>query len=174
MNRITGKVNAFFSYRLPIGVFVMRLKTAFLLLLMTQAQAVIAEGKPNVVIFLVDDMGLMDTSVPFLTDENGQSEKHPLNGYYVTPAMDRLASQGIRFETFYANSVCSPTRTSIITGQSSARHKVTQWINPTKKNSGPQDWKWQGTGSKDVTLPRLLQNAGYHTIHIGKAHFGRC
>lgn len=150
----------------------MQLKIAFFLLLLTQVSASFAEGRPNVVIFLVDDMGPMDTSVPFLTDEYGQPEEHPLNGYYLTPSMDRLASHGIRFETFYANSVCSPTRTSIITGQSSARHKVTQWINPIEKNDGPQGWKWLGIESTDITLPRLLQSAGYHTIHIGKGHFG--
>jgi len=38
-----------------------------------------AQDKPNVVLFLVDDMGMMDTSVPMLADENGKPERHPLN-----------------------------------------------------------------------------------------------
>ena len=76
-----------------------------------------AEQQPNVILFLVDDMGPMDTSVPFMTDGHGNAKKYPLNDYYRTPAMARLAASGIRFSTFYAMSVCSPTRTSIITGR---------------------------------------------------------
>ena len=131
-----------------------------------------AAERPNILVFLVDDMGVMDTSVPFLTDAEGQPVKHPLNEYYRTPSMERLAAQGVRFETFYANSVCSPSRATILTGQNSARHKITQWIKPDKRNPGPDDWRWSGLDSRDVTLPRVLQQAGYQTIHIGKAHFG--
>ena len=56
-----------------------------------------AAERPNIVVFLVDDMGVMDTSVPFLTDGNGKAKRYPLNDYYRTPAMERLAGQGIRF-----------------------------------------------------------------------------
>ena len=81
--------------------------------------------RPNILIFLIDDMGLMDTSVPFLT-EDGASKAYPLNERYRTPAMEQLAKQGLRFERYYANSVCSPSRVSLITGQNSARHRTTQ------------------------------------------------
>jgi arylsulfatase A-like enzyme len=89
--------------------------------------------------------------------------------------MERLASQGIRFNNFYAMSVCSPTRISIMTGQNAARHHTTNWINPRHNNRGPKgppNWNWRGLKADDVTLPGLLGNAGYHTIHIGKGHFG--
>ena len=131
--------------------------------------------RPNIVVFLVDDMGVMDTSVPFLTDGNGEPRRYPLNDYYRTPNMERLAAQGIRFNNFYAMSVCSPTRVSIMTGQNAARHRVTNWINPDRNNHGPLGppaWDWPGLGSEDVTLARLLQSAGYRTIHVGKGHFG--
>ena len=128
--------------------------------------------KPNILIFLVDDMGLMDTSVPFLTDKNGQPKKYPNNDYYKTPAMEKLAAQGIRFETFYANSVCSPSRISLMTGQSSARHKSTNFIHPHARNPGPKGWNWEGLNKKSTTLARSLQKAGYKTIHSGKAHWG--
>lgn len=131
-----------------------------------------AETRPNVVIFLVDDMGLMDTSVPFLADPEGNPERHPLNDYYQTPNMEKLAERSIRFAQFYANSVCSPSRISLMTGQSSARHKTTAWINPTRRNKGPAGWRWKGLNRESVTLPRLLQSDGYRTIHVGKAHFG--
>lgn len=130
---------------------------------------------PNIVVFLVDDMGVMDTSVPFLTDAEGNPKRYPLNEYYHTPSMERLAKQGIRFNNFYAMSVCSPTRISIMTGQNAARHHATNWINPRKNNAGPQgppDWNWEGLNQDDVTLARLLQKAGYRTIHVGKGHFG--
>ena len=40
----------------------------------------VAQERPNIIVFLVDDMGLMDTSVPFIADESGQPVRHPLNG----------------------------------------------------------------------------------------------
>ena len=64
-----------------------------------------AQERPNIIVFLVDDMGLMDTSVPFITDAQGKPVKQPLNEWYHTPNMERLASQGICFSTFYAQSV---------------------------------------------------------------------
>ena len=131
--------------------------------------------QPNIMLFLVDDMGLMDTSVPFLVDANGNSKRYPLNNFYRTPAMERLAERGIRFTNFYAMSVCSPTRISIMTGQNAARHRATNWINPDKDNtgpSGPPAWNWRGLKQGDTTLPGILRDYGYHTIHVGKAHFG--
>ena len=134
-----------------------------------------AVKQPNVVVFLVDDMGVMDTSVPFLTDGRGKPKKYPLNEYYRTPGMERLAAQGIRFNNFYAMSVCSPTRISIMTGQNAARHRATNWINPARDNAGPNGpptWQWRGLQKTDVTLAHVLRKAGYRTIHVGKAHFG--
>lgn len=133
-------------------------------------------GRPNIIVFLVDDMGLMDTSLPFLTDKEGIPVRYPLNDWYHTPNMERMACQGIRFSTFYAQSVSSPSRASIMTGQNAVRHRTTNWINPESNNRtpfGPRDWNWDGISKKTPTLPRVLQQAGYKTIHIGKAHFGR-
>ena len=130
---------------------------------------------PNIVVFLVDDMGVMDTSLPFLTDATGKPKRYPLNDFYRTPNMVRLAKRGIRFNNFYAMSVCSPTRLSIMTGQNAARHHTTNWINPSRNNRGPfgpPRWNWKGLKTNDVTLPRLLRAAGYRTIHVGKGHFG--
>jgi arylsulfatase A-like enzyme len=132
-------------------------------------------AKPNIVVFLVDDMGVMDTSVPFLTGEAGNPKRYPLNDFYRTPNMERLAARGIRFNNFYAMSVCSPTRLCIMTGQNAARHHATNWINPDNNNrgpNGPPQWNWKGLTTGDVTLPRLLHGAGYRTIHVGKGHFG--
>ncbi|MGN6543687.1 MAG: sulfatase [Aureliella sp.] len=134
-----------------------------------------ADSRPNVVVFLVDDMGVMDTSVPFLTDASGQPKRYPLNEYYRTPNMERLAAQGIRFNNFCAMSVCSPTRVSLMTGQNAARHRTTNWINPDKNNAGPfgpPEWNWKGLKKEDVTLAGLLRDQGYRTIHVGKGHFG--
>lgn len=134
-----------------------------------------APEQPNIVVFLIDDMGVMDTSVAFLTDENGDPKRYPLNDFYRTPSMERLAEKGIRFNQFYAMSVCSPTRISIMTGQNAARHHATNWINPWQDNAGkqgPPEWDWKGLESGDVTLPSLLKEAGYRTIHVGKGHFG--
>ena len=134
-----------------------------------------AENKPNIIVFLVDDMGLMDTSLPFVVDENGNPIEQPLNRWYRTPNMERLAETGIRFSTFYAQSVSSPSRTSLMTGQNATRHRTTNWINSESNNRtpyGPREWNWKGIDSSVFTLPRLLHTQGYKTIHVGKAHFG--
>ena len=134
-----------------------------------------AQERPNIIVFLVDDMGLMDTSVPFIVDENGQPQRQPLNSWYRTPGMERLARQGICFSTFYAQSVSSPSRTSLMTGQNAARHRTTNWINAESNNRtpfGPTDWNWKGLTAADQIYPAVLRQAGYRTIHVGKAHFG--
>ncbi len=147
----------------------------WILLLLLQTVQILAADRPNIVIFLIDDMGVMDTSLPFLTDTNGKPQRYPLNDFYRTPNMERLAARGVRFNNFCAMSVCSPTRISIMTGQNAARHRTTNWINPDMDNSGPQgprDWNWFGLKRGAVTLSRLLQVNGYRTIHVGKGHFG--
>lgn len=131
--------------------------------------------KPNVVVFLVDDMGPMDTSVPFIVDRDGVPQRYPLNSWYNTPNMERLADEGMRFSNFYAQSVSSPSRASLMTGQNSARHRITNWIRSESNNRddyGPYDWNWQGLRKSEYTLARMMKDAGYRTIHVGKAHFG--
>ena len=135
-------------------------------------------AQPNVIIFLVDDMGVMDTSVPFLTDEAGQPKRYPLNDYYRTPNMERLAARGIRFNNFCAMSVCSPTRISIMTGQNAARHHTTNWINPDKDNAGPNgppQWNWKGLKKGDVTLARPLagERLPHHSCRQGPLRTAR-
>ena len=53
-----------------------------------------AAERPNILIVLIDDMGAMDTSVPFITDAAGKPQRQPLNDFYRTPQMQRLADQG--------------------------------------------------------------------------------
>ncbi|MFN7731123.1 MAG: sulfatase-like hydrolase/transferase [Pirellula sp.] len=134
-----------------------------------------ADGLPNIVVVLVDDLGVMDISVPSLLDAQGRPVRHPLNDRYRTPHLERMAAQGVRFSQFYAMSVCSPSRIAWMTGQSSARHRTTNWIDPDGNNAGPHgpaDWNWKGLDASDVTLARLLRDRGYRTIHIGKGHLG--
>ena len=150
-------------------------KSLSLSLALLAGPALLAQERPNIIVFLVDDMGLMDTSLPFLTDASGNAVKHPLNEWYQTPNMERMAQQGIRFSTFYAQSVSSPSRASILTGQNATRHRTTNWIYSESNNKtkyGPKDWNWQGLSLADAPLPYVLQQAGYRTIHVGKAHFG--
>ncbi|MCJ8294077.1 MAG: hypothetical protein MJK15_06680 [Colwellia sp.] len=54
------------------------------------------QSQPNIVVFLVDDMGLMDTSLPFITNEQGEAVSYPLNSWYHTPNMEtRAAKYGV-------------------------------------------------------------------------------
>ncbi|MCK4873477.1 MAG: sulfatase [Phycisphaerales bacterium] len=132
-------------------------------------------GRPNIILFLVDDLGWQDTSVPL------HSERTPLNERYHTPNMEKLARAGMRFTNAYASApVCTPTRTSIMTGQSPGRTHITFWtLHKDRDNSAgrhptidPPQWEMNGLQEEAVTLPRLLQSSGYRTIHVGKAHFG--
>src|SRR5574344_2699449 len=79
------------------------------------------DTRPNIILFIVDDMGWQDTSLPFWT------EKTPYNKVYETPNMERLASHGMMFTQAYACSISSPSRCSLMTGTNSARHRVTNW-----------------------------------------------
>lgn len=136
---------------------------------------------PNIIIFLVDDMGWQDTSVPF------HSTKTPLNDIYETPNMERLAAQGMKFTNAYASSVSSPSRVSLLTGMNASRHRVTNWTlhnnKSTDRTCDVLDFpKWNVNGITQLAgientyrvtpLPQILKNRGYHTIHCGKAHFG--
>ncbi len=166
--------------RCPLGIQTfkeIRQRWLSLALLGLAAGSLPAQDRPNIVVFLVDDMGLMDTSLPFDTGgrTDGQTVRHPLNDWYHTPNMERLARQGIRFSTFYAQSVSSPSRTSLLTGQNAARHRTTNWIKSEENNRtpyGPPAWNWEGLTAAHPIYPALLRQAGYTTIHVGKAHFG--
>lgn len=137
--------------------------------------------RPNIVLFLVDDMGWQDTSVPFHTQVT------ELNKKFDTPHMEKLAKRGIKFTQAYACSVCSPTRVSLMTGLNAARHRVTNWtLRKNATNDRPHPLldfpKWNVNGISPVagiertvhaeSLPAFLKPLGYRTIHVGKAHFG--
>lgn len=133
------------------------------------------DPRPNILFFLVDDMGWQDCSVPFYHDEHGRPVVTELNRRYRTPQMEKLAASGMKFTNAYAMTVCSPTRVSLMTGKHPARHHVTQYIGPDGNNTGgagSPDWRKHGLDAKDVLLPRLLSKAGYRTIHVGKGHLG--
>lgn len=139
------------------------------------------DTRPNIVLFLVDDMGWQDTSLPFW------KERTPYNEKYETPNMERLAAQGMMFTQAYACSVSSPSRVSLMTGMNAARHRVTNWTLVKNQSTDQQndrftypDWNVNGMCEEPgieltcraTPLPRLLQQGGYHTIQCGKAHFG--
>ena len=136
---------------------------------------------PNIILFMVDDMGWQDTSVPFWTERTANNDK------YETPNMERLSGQGMMFTQAYACSVSSPSRCSLITGANNARHRVTNWTLEKDVTTDIEsdtmmlpDWNVNGicmvpgishtfVGTSFVDV---LRQHGYHTIHCGKAHFG--
>jgi len=63
--------------------------------LVTARAAATNSDRPNIVIVLVDDMGVMDTSVPFLTDQSGKPKRYPLNDFYRTPNEIRRGVQQV-------------------------------------------------------------------------------
>lgn len=158
------------------------MKLAYLLLLQLLPIGIQAQAPPNIIIFLVDDMGWQDTSVPFWKEET------PLNRRYHTPNMERLAAQGMKFTSAYATPVCTPTRVSMMTGMNVARHHITNWTSihkdtPTDKEDDVferAEWNYNGFSPEDhvphtvhaTALPQILKHNGYFTIHAGKAHWG--
>lgn len=108
------------------------------------------DARPNFVLLLADDMGYADPSC--------------FGGKAVsTPNLDRLADGGMKLTQFYAGSaVCTPTRASVLTGRYPLRFDVRQHF-PDDESHLP---------ATAVTLPGLLQAAGYATAHVGKWHLG--
>ncbi|MCH2136164.1 MAG: sulfatase [Phycisphaerales bacterium] len=134
----------------------------------------LATSQPNIVIVMVDDLGWQDVSVPM------HESRTPLNDQWHTPALEGLASQGTVLTNGYAAApVCTPTRVSLMTGQMPCRHNITYWTlhhdRDTSRNHPrikAPDWAKEGLQPDTPTLAALLKDAGYRTIHCGKAHFG--
>lgn len=131
---------------------------AISLLLILHAAPTFGADRPNIILIFIDDMGWGD----FSCFGNEQAK---------TPNIDRLASEGIRFEQFYVNSpICSPSRTAISTGQYPQRWKITSFLNNRKNNEERGMAQW--LDPKAPMLSRALQKSGYATGHFGKWHMG--
>jgi arylsulfatase A len=121
------------------------------------------ERKPNVVFFLVDDMGWSDVGCYGST-------------FYETPRIDAFAREGVRFTDAYAAChVCSPTRASILTGKYPATLNLTDFL------PGRRDFPFQELLNVKInqhlpyeenTIAEVLKENGYSTAIIGKWHLG--
>lgn len=106
--------------------------------------------RPNVIFILSDDQGTMDLGACGLKD-------------VVTPTLDQLAADGIRFTQFYAaSSICSPSRAALLTGRYPWRCGVPGNVSP----GGP------GLPVAETTMAEVFKSAGYATAIIGKWHLG--
>jgi arylsulfatase A-like enzyme len=117
---------------------------------------------PNIIFYLIDDLGWTDLS------RQGSD-------LYETPHIDQLARQSMKFTDGYAGcTVCSPTRAALMTGKYPARLHITDWIHgserPKAKLTIPQ-WT-QYLPRAEVTIATALKERGYVTAHIGKWHLG--
>lgn len=101
--------------------------------------------KPNIIIFLTDDQGYADVGY------NG-------NETIITPELDRLSEEGLRFDRCYTSPVCSPTRAGLLTGRYPTRAGVFFWGHTLR----PQE----------QTIAEILQREGYQTAFFGKWHLG--
>ncbi len=120
-----------------------------------------APRRPNIVVFVADDLGAMDVGFA-----NPQT-------FYETPHLDAVARQGARFTHGYAaNPVCSPTRYSLLTGKYPTRAGLTNWL------PGVRQERFQGAelphsmALEEVTIAEALRARGYRTAYVGKWHLG--
>ena len=135
-----------------------------------------APKKMNIIFILADDLGWMDCSL------NGP------NALYETPNLERLAKRGVTFNRAYsASPLSSPTRSSILTGQTPARTGITApvghlekvMLKPTvmeKAQPGEKALQCVSATRLDTIVPtlgKLIKSAGYATAHFGKWHLGR-
>ena len=140
-----------------------------------------APRQPNLVLFLVDDLGWQDSSQAFGPERTRQNDK------FRTPNVERLCREGVRFSAAYAHPVCTPTRVGILTGAHPASMGITNWtLRETQPTDAPHptlappQWNVNGLSSEPgtprafcaPTLAQRLEDAGYCTILVGKAHFG--
>lgn len=121
-----------------------------------------ASRPPNIVLFLIDDLGWGDLGCYG-------------NSFHETPHIDQLARDCMRFTQAYAGApVCSPSRAAILTGKAPARLGLTQWIPgtlyPHKRLLEAPTPLHLDRGVP--TLAQLLKQAGYQTAAIGKWHLG--
>ncbi|MCP5545305.1 MAG: sulfatase-like hydrolase/transferase [Akkermansiaceae bacterium] len=117
-----------------------------------------AAPKPNFVVVFIDDMGWGD----FSCFGNKEAE---------TPNIDRFASEGIRFKSFYVNApICSPSRCALTTGQYPQRWRITSFLNNRKDNKRRGMVQWLDPAAP--TLAKSLKQQGYTCGHFGKWHLG--
>lgn len=111
--------------------------------------AIQAADRPNIVLFLADDLGWGDLGC----------YGHPI---IQTPNLDKFATQGVRLTQCYsASGVCSPSRSALLTGRTPHRNGVYTWI---------AEGSEVHLRTSEITLPQQLRNAGYSTCHSGKWH----
>jgi arylsulfatase A-like enzyme len=126
------------------------LLTATLAILCATFQAHAAR-QPNIVHIVADDLGWKDVGF------NGAIDLK-------TPNLDALAKGGAKFNQFYVQPMCTPTRAALMTGRYPSRYGLQTIVIP-----GPANY---GLDTSEYLLPQTLKDAGYTTAIIGKWHLG--
>jgi len=110
--------------------------------------------RPNVVILYTDDQGTLDANCYGSTD-------------LVTPNIDRIARDGVRFTQAYAHTVCCPSRAALLTGRHPQRSGINSWAQGNMNGADGINMALE-----EVTIAEVLKSAGYKTGLFGKWHVG--
>lgn len=133
-------------------------KSIYLLLFCFFSQAINAQ-QPNVIIILADDLGWNNVSCYG-------------NKYLKTPNIDRIAEEGVKFTQAYVTPQCTPTRASLMTGQSTAKlklwHVIPKYEFPYAYLTEPNYSEF--LSSDKLTIGDVMKNSGYRTAFFGKWH----
>ena len=139
-----------------------------MILFLFMPAAGMAAERPNIVFMLSDDQGWSGLSVPMHPDDHRSKRD-----VFYTPCLEKMAARGMRFSSAYAPApVCSPSRISILTGQSPTKLHWTKAAPPVEGRKLIEPRLIKNISSDITTFAELLSQAGYATAHYGKWHIG--